>query len=182
MRQNEPFARNDERCHYPVSPGSDIVGAPVILVATKPLRLEVIEMTVKRSGTGHLGAYIRRIMREKGISQRQIELRSNRAITDGYVALLLSGDARNPSVEKIKALAKALETDAHELFEVAGGPFESAAESASGSQLTDTVEFLELMIKVASRPALIEIVEELISLDDDQHPEALEKIRALRRE
>ena len=55
---------------------------------------------------GDLSRYIRKVMKEKNLTQRDIELRSGGKITDGYVADILSGDAKNPSVDKIKALAR----------------------------------------------------------------------------
>ncbi|HSO75224.1 MAG TPA: helix-turn-helix domain-containing protein, partial [Blastocatellia bacterium] len=57
---------------------------------------------------GPLRTYVKRIMTQKGLTLRDIEMRSDAKITDGYVADILRGTAANPSAEKIKALAVGL--------------------------------------------------------------------------
>ena len=56
-----------------------------------------------KSDKGDLSRYVRRVIMQKGLTQRDVELRSEGKITDGYVADILRGAAKNPSVEKIKA-------------------------------------------------------------------------------
>jgi len=55
-----------------------------------------------------LPAFIKQIMAAKGFSYRDIEERSQGRISYGYVNSLVQGHYKNPSVEKVKALAKGL--------------------------------------------------------------------------
>lgn len=113
---------------------------------------------------GNLSRFVRQVMKQKGLTQRDIELRSGGKITDGYVADILSGDAKNPSAEKIKALAQGLGVNAHELFDVICGPFEQGEAEHRSVALSPVVPFLEMMLEVADDPELMKIVQELIRL------------------
>src|ERR1044072_9713576 len=98
---------------------------------------------------GKLSRFVRQGMTQKGLTQRDIEVRSGGKITDGYVADILSGDAKNPSAEKIKALAQGLGVNAHELFDVVCGPFEEGESEHGIVALSPVVPFLEMMLEVA---------------------------------
>ena len=113
---------------------------------------------------GNLSRFVRQVMKQKGLTQRDIELRSGGKITDGYVADILSGDAKNPSAEKIKALAQGLGINPHELFDVVCGPFEEGESEQASVALSPVVPFLEMMLEVADDPELMKIVQELIRL------------------
>jgi transcriptional regulator with XRE-family HTH domain len=128
---------------------------------------------------GRLSAYIREIMKEKGLSLRDIEIRSDAKITDGYVADILRGTAANPSAEKIKVLADALGVDAHHLFEVVCGPFEPAATQPPGEDTTDTLEFLEVMQTVAASTELMEIVDQATRLVPEERAVILRSIQSI---
>src|SRR5882724_13577091 len=68
-----------------------------------------------------LGEYVKRVMKLKGLTQKDVQRVSGGRITDGYVASISIGRARNPSVDKLKALADGLGVDMDELFHVACG-------------------------------------------------------------
>jgi transcriptional regulator with XRE-family HTH domain len=65
--------------------------------------------------------YLKQKMREKGLTAKEIERRSNGGITDSYISKLLKGRTKDPSIPKLKALAKGLDADENELFAAAGG-------------------------------------------------------------
>jgi transcriptional regulator with XRE-family HTH domain len=117
-----------------------------------------------KADRGDLSRYVRRVIKQKGLTQRDVELRSKGKITDGYVADILRGAAKNPSVEKIKALARGLDVNLYELFDVACGPSEQTATERGSVALSPVVPFLEMMLEVADDPELIKLVEELIQL------------------
>jgi transcriptional regulator with XRE-family HTH domain len=132
-----------------------------------------------RSNNGHLSRYVKRIMKQNGLSLRDIEIRSEAKITDGYVAEILRGTAANPSAEKIKALAVGLGVDPHALFDVICGPFEPAAAQPPDDQATDTVEFLEAMQEVAANSELIKIVDEAIQLMPEERAVVLKSLQSI---
>lgn len=132
---------------------------------------------------GPLKSYVRRIMKQKGLSLRDIEMRSDAKITDGYVADILRGAAANPTAEKIKALAVGLGVDAHVLFDVVCGPFEPGGTQPDDT--TDIMDLLETMQKVAASTELVKIVEEAILLVPEERPvvlKSLQNINERRRE
>ncbi len=131
------------------------------------------------SNNGHLSRYVKRVMKQNGLSLRDIEIRSHAKITDGYVAEILRGTAANPSAEKIKALAVGLGVDAHELFDVVCGPFEPAAAQPPGEETTDTLEFLETMQEVAASTELIKIVDEAIRLMPEERAVVLKSLQSI---
>src|ERR1044072_1361064 len=65
--------------------------------------------------------YLKQKMREKGLTAKEIERRSDGGITDSYISKLLRGHTKKPSIPKLKALAKGLDVDENELFAAAGG-------------------------------------------------------------
>jgi transcriptional regulator with XRE-family HTH domain len=130
---------------------------------------------------GDLSRYVRRVMKEKGLRQRDVELRSGGKITDGYVADILSGDAKNPSIEKLKALATGLGVNVFELFEVACGSFEQSASERRGVVLSEVVPFVEMMLEVAEDPELIRIVQEVIDLYPEERAVLLQSAEAFNR-
>lgn len=132
-----------------------------------------------KTNKGPLRTYVKRIMKQKGLSLRDIEMRSDAKITDGYVADILRGTAANPSAEKIKALAVGLGVDAHALFDVVCGPFEPGAAQPPGEDSTDTIEFLETMQSVASNPELIKIVDESIQLMPEERAVVLKSLQSI---
>lgn len=68
-----------------------------------------------------LSKYVARVMREKGISAREVERRSNKGITDAYVNQIVNGHTENLSIIKAQALAVGLDVDEDELFRIARG-------------------------------------------------------------
>ena len=69
----------------------------------------------------NLADYVRRIMLDKGLNAQDVERRSNKRITRGYVSKILSGAQKNLSVEKLEALADGLGQPLIEILWVASG-------------------------------------------------------------
>jgi len=59
------------------------------------------------------GLNIQRLRRERGISQEALALRAH--VTRGYLSAL-EGGRRNPTIQLLEKLAKALDADIEELF------------------------------------------------------------------
>ena len=68
-----------------------------------------------------LSAFVRRLILEKGLTHAGVAARSRNLITDGYVRDLISEKTTNPSVAKLKALARGLGVSEDEIFDVARG-------------------------------------------------------------
>jgi transcriptional regulator with XRE-family HTH domain len=117
-----------------------------------------------KANRGRLSNYVKRVMQEKGLTQRDVEARSGDKITDGYVADILRGASKNPSVEKLIALAHGIGVDPHELFAIACSAFEIAPGEPHSAEPPSTIRFLEIMQVVAESPELTEIVQGIIRL------------------
>lgn len=68
-----------------------------------------------------LQAYVRRVRTEKKLSTVDVEAASLNTISDAYVSMIENGTAKNPSPEKLIALAKGLGVVEEEVFRVARG-------------------------------------------------------------
>ena len=132
-----------------------------------------------KTDPGELSRYVRRVMRERRLKQREVERRSGGKITDGYVADILCGRAKNPSVEKIMALARGLDVDASELFAVACAPLEINVGKNQNVDLPDTLSFLAMMREVAESEDLTKIVEETIRLMPQERAIVLRSIESI---
>ena len=68
-----------------------------------------------------LADFIRRTMRDKGLSLRDVEERSRGRISNSYLSKLLSGSSRNPTGDKLAAIADGLGVPLKELHRATGG-------------------------------------------------------------
>lgn len=68
-----------------------------------------------------LDKYVRRIIREKGLSLSDVERRAGGDISDSYVAGITNGNVRNLTLDKLKALARGLGIPEYKLIAVASG-------------------------------------------------------------
>lgn len=134
---------------------------------------------MSKSGEGNLSRYVRRVMKHKGLTLRDIETRSGGEITDGYVADILRGAAENPSALKIKALARGLGVDVRGLFDVVCGPFEEASGKGKVEETLDALSFLGMMKEVAQSAELVKIVQESIELAPKERLVVLESLQSL---
>jgi transcriptional regulator with XRE-family HTH domain len=126
-----------------------------------------------------LSRYVKRVMKQKGFTLRDVELRSGGKITDGYVSSIINGIATNPSVEKIKALAVGLGVDMNDVFHVASG---EADREPQDNQNLDPDQFmivLELLAKIVMNAELLEILQELVSLTPEERRVVLKTLRSL---
>lgn len=110
-----------------------------------------------------LSKYVARIMRQNGLSARDVERRSNGGITDAYVTHVVRGTAANLSIVKAQALAVGLGVDEDELFRVARGvPVKRKAamvdEPVSAPEITKAVQLL-LALSPQKLRRLLKIIE-----------------------
>lgn len=122
--------------------------------------------------------YVRRVMKLKGLTQKDVQRMSRGRITDGYVASISIGRANNPSVEKLKALADGLGVDADELFHVACGLPEPRDERRK-SPAADLMIILETVQKAVVIPDVTEILNELLRLSPEERATFLRSLKRL---
>lgn len=122
-----------------------------------------------------LGEYVKRVMKLKGLTQKDVQRMSGRRITDGYVASITTGRATNLSVDKLLALADGLGVDADELFHVAcGQQLDDDAKKRNGP---DSLMILETVQKLVMSPAVTQILNEVVRLSPEERAGLLEFIK-----
>lgn len=126
-----------------------------------------------------LGRYVRRIMKAKGLTQKDVQQKSGGRITDGYVASILTGRASNPSVDKIKALADGLGVDVDELFHITAGlPLQAASEKHRVG-VAASLRVLELLKKIVTSPDILDILNEVASMKPEDRAVLLKFARSI---
>jgi transcriptional regulator with XRE-family HTH domain len=120
-----------------------------------------------------LSEYVNRIIKQKGLTQKDVADRSGN-IAKGYVSEISSGKVTNLSTDKLQELAKGLDVDVMELCAIACG----AEYSATGF---DPLVFLDLMEKVLVEPDLAEILKNLCKLTKTERQAILEMTQTLAR-
>lgn len=68
-----------------------------------------------------MSEYVARIMKEKNLKVIDVQRRSGGKIADSYVTNIVEGTAKNPTIDKLQALAAGLDVDLVELFKIAVG-------------------------------------------------------------
>lgn len=125
----------------------------------------------RQNGPETLGPYVKRVMEEKGLGLKDVELMSDGAITDAYVANIVNGEASNPSVDKLKALAIGLGVDEDEIFRVARGISPGRPAGPKPADPSHTRMILKLMEKVAVSPRLTKILQDVVKLSPQDQEE-----------
>jgi transcriptional regulator with XRE-family HTH domain len=126
-----------------------------------------------------LSQYVKRVMRSKRLSLRDVQRQSGDRITQGYVGAIVQKANANLTVEKLRALADGLNVDEEELFRVARGVPRDVQRKEPTAAQTDTLRMLELMRTLILEPELLEILEEVLLLPRPARNIILKTIRAL---
>jgi transcriptional regulator with XRE-family HTH domain len=117
--------------------------------------------------------YIARVMKQKGLSARDVERNSGNRIDNSHVSKFLRGSETNPSANAMKALAAGLGVNPHEVFAAVTGYHPDPATPSS----PDVLEILSMMEKVAINPDLREVLRELIRLSPEELTSHLQLLR-----
>ncbi len=131
-----------------------------------------------------LSEFVRRVMKAKGLTQKEVQRLSGGKITDGYVASISIGRASNPSAEKLRALGDGLGVHPDVLFHLACGMPEPIGEGQKISPASELLVFVETVQKAVVIPDVIEILNELIRLSPEERAKllmSLKKIAAVKR-
>jgi transcriptional regulator with XRE-family HTH domain len=133
-------------------------------------------MTKKR--TDGLSNYVARVLKEKRLSLRDVQVMSDSRITDAYVGSILRGRASNPSVEKLQALARGLGVDEDEIFRVARGVTGPRSGDNAAADPWHSVMILRLMEDVVSKPSVKDILEQVVELSEEDRAVVLRTARS----
>lgn len=121
-----------------------------------------------------LSEFVRRVMKLKGLTQKDVQRLSGGRITDGYVASINVGRATNLSVEKIRALADGLGVDADTLFHVAcGTPDDQLKKTYTG----DALRILETVQMAVTSQDVGEILNQAVRMSPAQRRLLLESMK-----
>jgi transcriptional regulator with XRE-family HTH domain len=130
------------------------------------------------TGAKHdLGEYVKRVMKLKGLTQKDVQRMSGGRITDGYVASITTGRAKNLSVDKLRALADGLGVDTDELFHVACGL--RGLDGGGMSKAPDSLMILETVQQAVMSPAVTQILHEVVGLSPEERAGLLSFIKRL---
>ena len=132
--------------------------------------------SAKKNG---LDEYVKRVMKLKGLTQKDVQRLSGGRITDGYVASITTGRARNLSVDKIGALAEGLGVDTDELFHVACGTTEVVDQRRKDGHSVDPLMILETVQKAVASPDVTEILDRVVRLSPEERRVFLKSLKRL---
>ena len=127
-----------------------------------------------------LSRYVERVMKEKHLSRRDVKLRSGGKITDSYVSGIISGSAKNLSVDKLKALARGLRVREIELIRVAFGLSDERVPHRDLDQ-SHNLLLLDITKKAVISNDVAEIVQEVIKLSPAERAVVLQYVKRLGR-
>ena len=133
---------------------------------------------MNKPGREVLSRYVKRIMSQKQLKVRDVELQSGGRISNGYVSGIMSGSVTNLSIDKVEALARGLGVEVHEVLDVICGP---RARAGAGPRLNSPqwLEFLDLMQRVAVSREILEILEESVLLSSEERLIVLKYVKKL---
>jgi transcriptional regulator with XRE-family HTH domain len=125
-----------------------------------------------------LGQYVARVVKERGLKHHEVRQMSGGKITDGYVRGIMTGKAKNPSVDKLKALARGLGVSEDEIFRVARGVTTEGEAKTRDGQLNYQL-IVNLMSNSLKNRTLAELLSEVARLSFDSQEEALKVLSYL---
>jgi transcriptional regulator with XRE-family HTH domain len=124
-----------------------------------------------------LSKYVRRVMKLKGLTHKDVQRLSGGRITDAYVASISIGRAGNPSAEKLKALADGLGVDPDLLFHLACGMPDGLGDNRKASPAAELMIILETVQKAVAVPDIIDILNELLRLSPKERGTFLKSLK-----
>lgn len=110
-----------------------------------------------------LSEYVARVMRQTGLSAREVERRSAGSITDAYVMQIVKGSTGNLSIAKAQALAAGLGVDEDELFKIARG-IPPKAKAAIIQEPWSALTLAKAVERIVDNPEIARAVQLLLSL------------------
>ena len=123
-----------------------------------------------------LSAFVRRVIRQKNLSIRDIQTRAGGPdkIAASYISRIINAKVTNLSVDKLTVLAEGLGVDPFELFAAATS---RKPRSASGG--VDALELIDTLQQAVGNPRSLEVVRRWLRLGPEYQSAVLNWIRFL---
>ena len=137
-------------------------------------------VVMSKTSKPELSRFVERVMKEKHLSRRDVSLRSGGEITDSYVSAILSGSAKNLSIDKLKALAHGLRVREMGLIRAAFGLSEQADDHPVADQ-SHNLLLLDITKKTLISYDVAEIVQEVLRLTPAERAVVLQYIKRVGR-
>ena len=135
---------------------------------------------MSKASKPELSRYVDRVMKDKHLSRRDVSLRSGGEITDSYVSAILSGSAKNLSIDKLKALAHGLRVREMSLIRAAFGLSEER-ENRSADDQSHNLLLLDISKKTLISYDVAEIVREVVKLTPAERAVVLQYVKRVGR-
>lgn len=135
---------------------------------------------MSKTGKQGLSRYVERVMKEKHLSRHDVTLRSGGEIAESYVSGIISGSAKNLSVDKLKALARGLRVREMGLIRVAFGLSDEPAPQRIADK-SHNLLLLDITRKTVIGNDIAEIVQEVIKLSPAERAIVLQYVKRLGR-
>ena len=135
---------------------------------------------MSKTSKPELSRYVERVMQDKHLSRRDVSLRSGGEITDSYVSAILSGSAKNLSIDKLKALAHGLRVREMSLIRAAFGLSEER-ENRSADDQSHNLLLLDISKKTLISYDVAEIVREVVKLTPAERAVVLQYVKRVGR-
>lgn len=132
-----------------------------------------------KTGQETLGRFIDRVMKEKGLSRKRVEVMSGGAIKASYVGSIVRGEAKNPSVDKMKALARGIGVDEEVLFRIARGERPREKTERSNPDIWYTRKILKMTDWILTRPDLLDSLLSMMKFDDEDQRAVVDSIKKM---
>jgi transcriptional regulator with XRE-family HTH domain len=125
-----------------------------------------------------LSQYVRRVMKQKRMSARDIERNCGKKIDNSYISKIINGAVTNLTANAIIALAQGLEVNPHELFTVVSGHDAQPDEETK----LDSFLLVDMMQQIVMNPELMEVLQVWVRLLPEDRARILESLRFLNEE
>lgn len=135
---------------------------------------------MSKASKPELSRYVDRVMKDKHLSRRDVSLRSGGEITDSYVSAILSGSAKNLSIDKLKALAHGLRVREMSLIRAAFGLSEERDTRRPADQ-SHNLLLLDITKKTLISYDVAEIVQEVVKLTPAERAVVLQYVKRVGR-
>ncbi len=126
-----------------------------------------------------LGQFVGRVMEEKGLSRRRVEESSEGAIKADYVGLIISGEAKKPTDEKIKSLARGIGVDEKTLLRIAHRKRVEQRTCALNADDWSRKKIAEITDWMLTRPDLIDSLMGLKELGDEEQRLIIDVVKSI---
>lgn len=120
---------------------------------------------MNKSGLGQL---VRRIVKRKDLSLRDVERAAGGEIANSTISRIMNGVVTNITVDKLISLAHAIDEDPHVLFTAAYGRAPLSADKPPTQM--DAATLVDLMQRIVADPHLAAILQVMMELRPDEYP------------